>query len=230
MLPLGGIKVPDWNEWKGYIVVLAKENFSRYRFTYTKMGYTLSDIQNEAYIGFVDAINEYDPKRGLTFPAVLAGAVKKHLWNLRYISEDSGSQAASLEEMFDADDGWDSVFIGKTASFENDVSYWDLLRIARKRLLSSMHECLTGEQKTAIIFRFFYEKSWGDVAERLGCTESHAQRVVCRALKAMRAYDRENGALLFDIATELGLLNYYKNSSMEEGLDSKVAAMAARWK
>lgn len=222
--------MPDWNEWKGYIVVLAKENFSRYRFTYTKMGYTLSDIQNEAYVGFVDAVNEYDPKRGLTFPAILAGAVKKHLWNLRYISEDSGSQAASLEEMFDADDGWDSVFVGKTESFENGVSHLELIRIARKRLLSAMDECLTIEQKTAIILRFFYEKSWDDIAERLGRKKTHTQQLICEALKAMRKHDRLNGSLLFDIATELELLNYYKNSSMEEGLDSKVAAMAARWK
>lgn len=227
-----------WEEVHHYALTVAFNNYKRYRLAYQQIGYTMQDVQSETYLGFIDALAEYDPADGMTFKFVLIGAITNRLRRVRHLSEDSGSQSDYLDDTLKSSDkgfrdnrSWEDVMLlAYTADMAQESERRDALRDARRKILACMAECLTAEQQVAVALRYIRGEDWYCVAAHLNKGRTDTQRIVYSALKAMRRYDASHGRHLYETAIALGVIDP-KAEREEKKLDEqRMMEAARRWR
>lgn len=219
-----------WEKVRNFAITVANNNYKRYELSYRRIGYTLQDMQSEAYIGFIDALAEYDPADGRAFEFVLVGTITDRLRRVRHIDEDIGSQSDYLEDKSNCGAWEDLVCFAHTADIVQESERRDMLQDARRQILLCMAECLTPEQREAVMLRYFRDEDWYCIAVHLNKRRPVTQRIVYSALKAMRRYDASHGRHLYETAIALGVIDP-KAEREEKKLDEqRMMEVARRWR
>jgi len=152
--------------------------------TYSLSGLDRDDLMQEGMIGLLKAVRQYDPTKGVPFPAFAALVVKRSLLNVKDIQ--TGRQNAPLSSYVPLDDSFDSV------SFQFDPEILAINKDEFSSLLVDLESRLSSFERKALGL-FLAGFSITEIAEKLGREPKSTDNAITRVKKKAQAVRRQDG-------------------------------------
>lgn len=179
-----------WEQCRGLIYVIAKRRYSGLELGGTAHGVDMDDLMQSGFLGLVDAVGRYDPKKDFLFNSYLTNCLKTAFSEaLGARKRDPLSTAVSLEMPL-GDDPEGDTLEAVVPNPENNIE--DAAeRIFREQLHNTLEaalsECPTAQER-ALRLRFYNGLYATQVAAVLGLKYSEVQRLINNGLQKLRRH------------------------------------------
>jgi RNA polymerase sigma-B factor len=147
-------------------------------------GEPLEDLVQVGAVGLINAVDRFDPERGVTLGAyaapTIAGEIRRHLRDrvtLIRIPRDAGDEAAAARFPLPLEAAADSR--------PDDDAERGLARSEDRALVANGLRALPPRERRVVQLRYYGDLSQRGIAERLGISQVHVSRILRHSLRAL---------------------------------------------
>ncbi len=183
-----------WERIRRLVIQLAYRYYTRHDTSCKRAGVTEDDLMQEAYFGFVKAIEGYSPANGSKFVSYLSypilGCFTEVIGQRTSRSrKEPLSHAASLDSpLQDADDLTlcDMVEDASVPEAFERIELTELQRVVREEIALLKDD----RQRHAIAAHYLHEQTYQDIAKQYGITSERVRVIIHNGFRKLRASGR----------------------------------------
>ena len=154
-------------------------------------GVTMEDLEQEAFLGMLKAVNSFSPGKGLAFVSYLAYPIRnraRELCGLRSHRRDSLNHAESFADSIGDDEG--KITLGDTLEDKGAGNALEsvLDDVFRDELREALEECLgtlPTDWEQAVRARYFDGLTFKEIGKQTGCTSETVRQRERQAIRRM---------------------------------------------